>query len=127
MADVSKKVVANNNDAALRKNEVNELKQKLSKLETRLEAKKKEQDPVYEAIISGRDEKIKAVIKESREALAMRRDEIDRWKEANREVVRVMNQKENILQDYQKRLTNLSKTDEKYVKRISALHRSKTW
>ena len=68
----------NSNDAALRKNEVNELKRKLSKLETRLEAKKKEQDPVYEAMISERDEKIKAIAKESREALAMRRDETDR-------------------------------------------------
>ena len=51
----------------------------------------------------------------------MRRDEIDRRKEANREVVGVMNQKENILNDYQKQLTNLSKTNEDYVKRISAL------
>ena len=40
--------------------------------------------------------------------LTMRRDKIDRWKEANREMVGFMNQKENTLKDYQKRLTNLS-------------------
>ena len=47
-------------------------------------------------MISQRNQKIKAIAKESREALAMRRDEIDRWKEAIREVVGVVNQKENI-------------------------------
>ena len=121
LADVSKKAVANSNDAALRKNKVNELKKKLSKLEARLEAKKKDQEPVFEAMISERDEKIKAITKENKDALAMKRNEIDRWKETNREMVGFMHQKKNMLKDYQKRLTNLSKTNEEYAKRISAL------
>ena len=121
LADVSKKAVANSNAAALRKNEVHELKKKLSKFEARLEAKKKEQEPVFEAMISERDEKIKSITKENKDALAMKRSEIDRWKETNREMVGFMHQKENMLKYYQKRLTNLSKTNEEHDKRISAL------